>query len=88
MRSPSLRIALEGVFMFKPLAAAALTFTAVLLPAAQGERINEEINARIRAEGQNNSQIMRTMHFLTDVHGPRLTGSPNHKAAPSGPSSR
>jgi carboxypeptidase Q len=81
MRSPSLRIALEGVFMFKPLAAAALTFTAVLLPAAQGERINEEINARIRAEGQNNSQIMRTMHFLTDVHGPRLTGSPNHKAA-------
>ena len=67
--------------MFKPLAAAALTFTAVLLPAAQGERINEEINARIRAEGQNNSQIMRTMHFLTDVHGPRLTGSPNHKAA-------
>src|SRR5262249_43435397 len=28
-----------------------------------------------------NSQIMRTMHFLTDVYGPRLTGSPNHKAA-------
>jgi hypothetical protein len=24
---------------------------------------------------------MRTMHFLTDVYGPRLTGSPNHKAA-------
>ena len=21
------------------------------------------------------------MHFLTDVYGPRLTGSPNHKAA-------
>ena len=28
-----------------------------------------------------NSQIMRTMHYLTDVYGPRLTGSPNHKAA-------
>jgi hypothetical protein len=28
-----------------------------------------------------NSQILRTMHFLTDVYGPRLTGSPNHKAA-------
>ena len=27
------------------------------------------------------SQIMRTMHFLADVYGPRLTGSPNHKAA-------
>ncbi len=24
---------------------------------------------------------MRTMHFLTDVYGPRLTGSPNLKAA-------
>jgi carboxypeptidase Q len=24
---------------------------------------------------------MHTMHFLTDVYGPRLTGSPNHKAA-------
>ena len=28
-----------------------------------------------------NSQIMRTLHILTDLYGPRLTGSPNHKAA-------
>ena len=40
-----------------------------------------DINAKIRKEGTENSQIMRTMHFLTDVHGPRLTGSPNLKAA-------
>src|SRR5499433_676861 len=40
-----------------------------------------EINAKIRKEGMDNSQIMRTMHFLTDVYGPRLTGSPNHKNA-------
>jgi hypothetical protein len=40
-----------------------------------------DVNARIRKEAANNSQIMSTMHFLTDVHGPRLTGSPNHKAA-------
>jgi len=40
-----------------------------------------DIQARIRKEGTENSQIMRTMHFLTDVYGPRLTGSPNHKAA-------
>ena len=45
------------------------------------EKIDPEINAKIRAEAENNSQIMRTMHFLTDVHGPRLTGSPNYKAA-------
>src|SRR5262245_2474933 len=41
----------------------------------------EDVNARIRKEEADNSQIMRTMHFLTDVYGPRLTGSPNLKAA-------
>jgi hypothetical protein len=41
----------------------------------------DDINARIRKEENDNSQIMRTMHFLTDVYGPRLTGSPNLKAA-------
>lgn len=40
-----------------------------------------EINTRIRREGIDNSQIMRVMHFLTDLYGPRLTGSPAHKAA-------
>ncbi len=45
------------------------------------ERIDADINARIRTEGQDNSKILRTMHYLTDVYGPRLTGSPNLKAA-------
>jgi len=40
-----------------------------------------DINAKIRKEETDNSQILRTMHFLTDVYGPRLTGSPNLKAA-------
>ena len=55
---------------------------AVAVPAAQQAQQNDaDINARIRKEGMENSQIMRTMHYLTDVFGPRLTGSPNHKAA-------
>jgi len=55
---------------------------AVAAPSAQqAERIDADVNARIRKEGMENSQIMRTMHYLTDVYGPRLTGSPNHKAA-------
>ena len=49
--------------------------------AARPERINAELFWKIRREGTDNSQIMRTMHFLTDLYGPRLTGSPNHKAA-------
>ncbi|HMV47016.1 MAG TPA: M20/M25/M40 family metallo-hydrolase [Blastocatellia bacterium] len=40
-----------------------------------------EIQAKIRKEGMENSQVMKTLHYLTDVYGPRLTGSPNHKAA-------
>ncbi len=40
-----------------------------------------DINERIRKEGMENSQIMRTIHYFTDVYGPRLTGSPNLKAA-------
>ena len=45
------------------------------------ERIDADINAKIRKEAQDNSKILRTMHYLTDVYGPRLTGSPNLKAA-------
>src|ERR1043165_6576736 len=35
---------------------------------------------RIRKEAMDHSQIMQTMHMFTDLYGPRLTGSPNHKA--------
>jgi carboxypeptidase Q len=51
------------------------------LRALAEETIDYQANTRIRAEGRDRSQIMRTLHFLTDVYGPRLTGSPNHKAA-------
>jgi carboxypeptidase Q len=67
--------------MLRTMTAAVLIFAAAATPAAPPETINHEINARVRAEGDKNSQIMRTLHFLTDVYGPRLTGSPNHKAA-------
>jgi carboxypeptidase Q len=50
-------------------------------PFAAQERIDADINAKIRAEGTKNSRILRTLHYFTDVYGPRLTGSPNLKAA-------
>ena len=40
-----------------------------------------DVFAQIRKEGMDNSQIMRTLHYFTDVYGPRLTGSPNLLAA-------
>src|SRR5271165_6682360 len=36
---------------------------------------------RIKDEGLNRSQLMATLSYLTDVIGPRLTGSPNLKRA-------
>ncbi|MBS1808539.1 MAG: M20/M25/M40 family metallo-hydrolase [Acidobacteria bacterium] len=55
--------------------------TSAFAQAVAPERIDAEINAKIRQEGTTNSQIMRTLHFFTDVYGPRLTGSPNHENA-------
>ena len=45
------------------------------------EREETEAYWKIRREGTENSQIMQTVHVLSDVYGPRLTGSPNHRAA-------
>lgn len=65
------------------IATATLVALAVASAPQQGaqERIDQEVNARIREEAEKNSQIMRTMHYLTDVYGPRLAGSPNYKKA-------
>src|SRR5438477_8985763 len=51
------------------------------LPILAQSRSDKDLLERIRKEEASNSQIMKTEHMLTDVYGPRLTGSPNHKAA-------
>ncbi|MDQ3010123.1 MAG: M20/M25/M40 family metallo-hydrolase [Acidobacteriota bacterium] len=48
---------------------------------APAPNADAEIQAKIRKEGMENSKIMRTMHYFSDVYGPRLTGSPNHENA-------
>jgi hypothetical protein len=50
-------------------------------PKSAASDARASIDARIRIEGLEHSQVMRTLHFLTDVYGPRLTGSPSLKAA-------
>jgi carboxypeptidase Q len=51
------------------------------LPLLAQTSADKDLLERIRKEEATNSQIMKTEHMLTDVYGPRLTGSPNHKAA-------
>src|SRR6476660_1125995 len=60
------------------LAAAVL---ALAVPLAGQPRLDPGINAKIRAEANAHSTIMHTLHMLTDVDGPRVTGSPSLKAA-------
>ena len=48
---------------------------------ADTEKVDLDVMAKIRAEGLERSQVMDTLSYLTDVIGPRLTGSPSMKAA-------
>ena len=47
----------------------------------QQEQVDLSAMAKIRAEGLDRSRVMETASYLTDVFGPRLTNSPNIKAA-------
>src|SRR5215216_7450683 len=60
--------------------ALALILSLLSLPVA-AQNGSGDMLSRIRKEAMERSQIMKTMHMFTDVYGPRLTGSPNHKAA-------
>jgi carboxypeptidase Q len=58
----------------------AISVIAIASPIAQ-ETVDKDMAWKIRREAMENSQILKTLHVLTDVYGPRLTGSPNAKAA-------
>jgi len=49
--------------------------------ASSDEPVDLDAIHRIKAEGLGNSQVMDTLSWLTDVHGPRLTNSPGMRAA-------
>ena len=61
----------------KRLALIALAIIAALaLPEAQTEKLDFATIGRIKDEGLNRSQVMDHISWLSDVYGPRLTGSP------------
>lgn len=62
-------------------APAGRTNGAAVSPAPADRAKTNDLIARIRDEGLNRSQITNTLIQLTDVFGPRLTGSPNFKRA-------
>ncbi len=60
---------------------AALAISSCLL-AQQSEKVDSTIISKIKKAGFDQSQVMDILSMLTDVHGPRLTNSPDYiKAA-------
>src|SRR5690348_17733951 len=62
---------------------AIFVFMAVILPVAARAQSEADLNAiyTIKDIGFNHSQVMDIMSYLTDVYGPRLTNSPDMRAA-------
>lgn len=63
------------------LLAFALSLPAALAQGKQDEQLDYAMIAKIREEGLNRSQVMDHISWLSDVYGPRLTGSPAIKQA-------
>ena len=70
------RIFIAGVVLF-----ALSAFPVLILGQLDREQVDPEAMAKIREEGLQRSKVMDTASYLTDVFGPRLTNSPNIKAA-------
>src|SRR5512138_2887613 len=56
-------------------------FFVVQLINAQEEKLDMDMMNKIRKEGLENSKVMETAMYLTDVSGPRLTASPGYMRA-------
>lgn len=57
----------------------ALSVSTLLL--AQQDKVDQVASAKFRSEELEHSQVMQTLHKLTDRYGPRVTGTPNHEQA-------
>jgi carboxypeptidase Q len=67
--------------VFRVLACLAVLLLLAAIPmTAQAPEVSDTY-VQIRAEETNNSKIMWIIHEIADVHGPRVTGTPNLKAA-------
>jgi carboxypeptidase Q len=73
--------------MLKRYSTVLLLITSFLLPAAAvsaqapQEKVDLEAVKKIKEEGLKNSKVMEYLSYMTDVYGPRLTASPQMKAA-------
>src|SRR5215813_4464789 len=75
---------MESMNVRRTIGLTAVLASFLVLPlAAQwpGEKLDLDAFYRIKEEGLQRSKVMEIESYLTDVYGPRLTGSPNYKEA-------
>jgi len=64
-----------------PIAVLLIFCLSVVAQVAQVEKVDLDMMKKIREEGMERSKVMDTLSWMTDVIGPRLTGSPQLKHA-------
>ena len=69
---------------FKP--AAAVVAAALLLSSASaqepgGDKVDLNVLAQIKSEAFQHSQVMENLYYMSEVYGPRVNNSRNHRAA-------
>src|SRR5262245_29422687 len=64
-----------------PIAAVLILCLTAGAQVSEVEKVDLEMMKKIREEGMQRSRVMDTLSWLTDVHGPRLTNSPQYKSA-------
>lgn len=72
---------IQNMYVPRRLALSLAVFAAIPLLLLAEEKVDLSVVNRIRTEAFSDSKVMDTMFYLTDVYGPRLTASPNFKAA-------
>ena len=60
---------------------AVLVAAAAVAPLGAAETVDQAVLAKIKTEGFQNSAVMTTLSWISDVYGPRLTGSTNLRRA-------
>jgi hypothetical protein len=81
VKNLSLELCPKSKSYFALLLLAAVLGRGTAVSAQKPERINLDVVNRIKNEELHNSQVMQTVAYLTDVIGPRLTGSPGLRQA-------
>ena len=69
------------MYIAKPLLFICAATLAATTTAFAAEKVDLTTVHRIKSEAFENSQVMDHMFYLTDVNGPRLTGSPGYEKA-------